>query len=303
MEKRGLGKGLKALISDAPSDPASEAQVRNIPVRQIVANPQQPRTLFDPVKLDELANSIREHGVLQPVLVRRIGHDRYQLLAGERRFRAAQAAGLEKMPVLVKDVDEKQQLEIAIVENLQREDIGALEAARAYRQMAKEFGMTQEAISIRVGKSRGAIANTMGLLELPEELQDSLELSQITEGHARALRGLKDTISMLAAWKIVLSRNLSVRDTEKLVRDSRSNSSEATLGKKDISNYSSTSARNTETNPNYLESANEARVQTNLQELLGTKVSIKRTSTDSGKIEIDFYSTDDLMRIVDLLLE
>src|SRR5580700_7693656 len=199
MEKRGLGRGLAALMSETLTESDGEGHVRQIALDQIAANPMQPRTLFDPIKLEELAISIREHGVLQPVLVRRIGHDRYQLLAGERRFRAALTAGTSQIPALVRACTEKQQLEIAIVENLQREDIGAMEAARAYKRMSIEFDMTQEAIAARVGKSRAAVANTMGLLDLPEAVQDSLETGQISEGHARALKGLKIAGAILDA--------------------------------------------------------------------------------------------------------
>src|ERR1051325_6862145 len=153
MEKRGLGRGLAALISDTMTE-AGESQGRELPIQQIAANPHQPRTLFDPLKMEELVASVREHGILQPVLVRRIGHERYQLVAGERRYRAAQQAGLAVIPALVRECTEREQLEMAVVENVQREDIGPLEAARAYRRLIDEFQMTQETVSQRVGKSR-----------------------------------------------------------------------------------------------------------------------------------------------------
>src|ERR1041385_5746847 len=220
MEKRGLGRGLAALISDTMSED-TQAQVLEIPIDQIVANPFQPRTLFDPIKQEELVASIREHGVLQPILVRRVGHERYQLVAGERRYRATHVAGLPTIPALVKDCTEREQLEIAVVENVQREDIGPLEAARAYRRMSDEFGMTQETIAQRVGKSRTSITNTLGLLDLPEAVQESIERGEITEGHARALKTIRDTPSLLRAWQVVLKRGLSVRETEKLARELR----------------------------------------------------------------------------------
>ena len=191
MEKKGLGRGLAALISDSMAE-GDGAQVRELPVSHIVANPFQPRTLFDPLKQEELVASIREHGVLQPVLVRRVGHERFQLVAGERRFRAAQAAGLTTIPALVKECSDREQLEIAIVENVQREDIGVIEAARAYRRMIDEFNMTQDMVSQRVGKSCSAVANMLRLLSLPEQVQDSVELGEISEGHGRALMMAED---------------------------------------------------------------------------------------------------------------
>src|SRR5262249_44076276 len=147
-------------------------QVHEIPVTQVEANPYQPRVLFDPEKMADLVASVQEHGILQPVLVRRVGPDRYQLVAGERRFRAAQKAGLSSIPAVVKECTEREQLEMAVVENLQREDIGVLEAARAYRRLIDEFAMTQDTVSQRVGKSRSAVANTLRLLKLPEEVQE-----------------------------------------------------------------------------------------------------------------------------------
>jgi len=297
MEKRGLGRGLAALMSDSLMEPEGEEHVREIPLDQIVPNPMQPRTLFDPVKMEELTSSIREHGVLQPVLVRRIGHDRYQLVAGERRFRATQASGITVIPALVKTCTEKQQLEIAIVENLQREDIGAMEAARAYSTMAREFDMTQEAIASRVGKSRAAVANTMGLLDLPAEVQDSLEVGEITEGHARALKGLKESAAILKAWRIVMGKGLSVRDTEKMVRDLRIEVASVSAGEETPASSTAralSSARGSD--------PNEAHLVNRMQEFLKTKVVLRRITGNAGRIEIEFYSDEDLERIVDCLV-
>lgn len=297
MEKRGLGRGLAALISDSFTEPDGEAHVREIELAQVVANPMQPRTLFDSIKLEELSASIREHGVLQPVLVRRVGHDRYQLLAGERRLRAARAAGLTTIPALVKACTEKQQLEIAIVENLQREDIGAMEAARAYRLMAQEFDMTQEAIAARVGKSRTAVTNTLGLLDLPEEVQDSIETGEISEGHARALKGLKKAGAILEAWRTVVRRNLSVRDTERLVRDARDAGLPVEVGAHTRVPTGSLSQTGSQTSD-----PNEAHLINRLQEALKTKVVLRRTAGEAGKIEIEFYSGEDFERIIETLL-
>jgi ParB family transcriptional regulator, chromosome partitioning protein len=299
MEKRGLGRGLASLISNSMADGEPEAQVREIPIGQIKANPLQPRTVFDPVKIDELCASIQEHGVLQPVLVRRIGHEKYELLAGERRFRAATQAGLTAIPALIKECSSTQQLEIAIVENLQREDIGPMEAARAYQRMADEFGMTQEAIAKRIGKSRTAVTNTMGLLDLPQQVQESLEAGQITEGHARALKGIKDASEILLAWETVLKKGLSVRDTEKLSREIRAGAAAGDERPKHSVTTPEAPAHEWSTpggdpNENYLAGQ--------LQEHLKTRVTLRRGAGDTGKIEIEFYSSDDLDRIFELLL-
>ena len=299
MEKRGLGRGLASLISDTMADGEPEAQVREIPLGQISANPLQPRTVFDPAKLEELCASIREHGVLQPILVRRSGHEKYELLAGERRYRAATQAGLTVIPALVKECSSTQQLEIAIVENLQREDIGPMEAARAYQRMAEEFGMTQEAIAKRIGKSRTAVTNTMGLLDLPEQVQESLEAGRITEGHARALKGLRDASAILQAWETVLKKGLSVRDTEKLSREIRAGAaageerqrSSVATPEAPVHEWSTPGG---DPNENYLAGQ--------LQEHLKTRVNLRRGVGDTGKIEIEFYSSDDLDRIFELLL-
>ena len=306
MEKRGLGRGLAALISDTLSAEEAQAQVRELPLVQIVANPYQPRTLFDPLKQEELVSSIREHGILQPILVRQIGHERYQLVAGERRFRASQAAGLAFIPALIKECNEQEQLEIAIVENLQREDIGAIEAARAYRRMADEFGMTQEMIARRVGKSRTAVTNTIGLLDLPEELLESVERNEISEGHARALKAIRDPGDILRAWRTVVKRGLSVRDTEKLARDMRPRSADEaanTRQKESDATSGTASAARAMTDRRYGGSdPNEADLLNQLQETLRTKVALRRTPNGAGRIEIEFYSAEDLERIIDALI-
>src|SRR5712692_5982758 len=182
---RGLGRGLGALIGEQDAMRPRETVVE-IPVEEIRPNRYQPRQSLNDTALHELAESIREHGVLQPVVVRRIDRG-FELVAGERRFRASQLAGLARVPACVRDYTDEQALEVALVENLQREDINALEAARAYRRLADEFGLTQEQIATKVGKSRSTVANTLRLLQLPAKLQRSLESGEITEGHARAL--------------------------------------------------------------------------------------------------------------------
>ncbi|HLK55543.1 MAG TPA: ParB/RepB/Spo0J family partition protein [Chthonomonadaceae bacterium] len=299
MEKRGLGRGLAALISDTLSED-TQPHVQEIPLDQIVANPFQPRTLFDPLKQEELVASIRQHGVLQPVLLRRVGHERYQLVAGERRFRATQASGLATIPALIKECTDSEQLEIAIVENVQREDIGAMEAARAYKRMSEEFGMTQETIAQRVGKSRTAITNSLGLLDLPETVQESIERGEISEGHARALKTIRDPFALLRTWELVVKKGLSVRETEKLSREVRSPAS-APAAAPTGNTTPSPSVRQSASMDTALQDPNAAYYLNQLQSVLQTKVTLRHGTGGSGRIEIEFYSPEDLERIVELM--
>ncbi len=298
MEKRGLGRGLSALLSETNLN--GEGQVQQIPLNQIVANPFQPRTLFDPLKMEDLILSIKEHGVLQPILVRQIAANKYQLVAGERRFRASQSAGLTSIPALVKTVTEQAQLEIAIVENLQREDIGALESARAFRRLMDEFNMTQDAVAKRVGKNRSTVANTLRLLNLPEEVQDSLERNEITEGHARALLMVSDPAQLIQSWQTVVKRGLSVRETEKLARSTRQDVS-GDAHTVTISGSGDVSGKVYETTP-LKRDPHEVSVAEQLQHYLGTKVTLRRFAGGAGRIEIDFFSEEDLYRVVETLL-
>lgn len=298
MRSRGLGRGLAALIAETQSE-EMEASVQEIPLDQVVPNPYQPRTQFDPEKMEELIASVREQGILQPVLLRRIGPDRFQLVAGERRYRAAQAVGLAAIPAMVRECNEREMLEMAVVENVQREDIGAMEAARAYRRLNDEFGLTHEAISQRVGKNRVSITNTLRLLNLPKAIQDSVDRGEITEGHARALLTAREEAAMLRVWQVVRSKNLSVRATEKLAEDTNA-----------MRNGEPYSGGDKETRPRLridttdalpVSDPNEVAIVAALQEALQTKVSLRRKTDGEGKIEIDFYSLDELERLVELL--
>lgn len=286
MEKRGLGRGLAALIPENRSE-GDASDVRQIPVEQIVPNPYQPRVSFDPEKMQELIQSVQEHGILQPVLVRQVGLERYELIAGERRFRAAQKAGLDALPALVKEVSAQGQLEIAIVENLQREDIGAMESARAYYRLMDDFGLTHEAIADRVGKHRTTVVNTLRLLDLPLTVQNSIEIGDIQEGHARSLLGIKDEEALLKAWNVVKEKKLSVRDTENLVKQWKEKpDAQAVVAVR----------------PTVTVDPHERALQDALQDKLGTKVEIRRTSATSGKIEIEFYSDLELQRLAGIVL-
>jgi ParB family chromosome partitioning protein len=278
-----LGRGLGSLL------PAT-AGVDEVDVDLIVPNPRQPRTAIDPEALAELAESVRAHGILQPLLVsRRVsegGAVTYQLVAGERRLHAARAAGLRRVPVVVRETTPQELLELAIVENVQRADLGALEEAVAYRQLVDEFGMTQEAVAERVGKSRVAVANTIRLLGLPEELRASLATGEITEGHARALLGLAHDEARLAAWREVVARGLTVRQTEELVRRLRDAAPSGSA-------RAETAARGADPHLAHLEDR--------LQRALGTQVKLER-SRKGGRIVIRFYGDEDLGALLDRLL-
>ena len=304
MEKRGLGRGLAALIPEIKQGTdGEETRVLHVPVAQIAANPFQPRTVFDPEKMADLVASVQEHGILQPVLVRQIGMDRFQLVAGERRFRAAQKAGLATIPAVVRDCTDREQLEMAVVENLQREDIGVMEAARAYRKLIDEFEMTQDTVAQRVGKSRSAVANILRLLKLPDEVQESLEKGEISEGHARALMMAEHTMAVLHTWQQVLKKQLSVRDTEKLAKSARDAGSRQTIAPAAGSQAGrSAESGQDRTAMSGRSDPNEADVVDRLQQALGTKVALRRTANGSGRLEIEFYSDQDLERLTAALL-
>lgn len=298
MEKRGLGRGLAALFPEAEAAEAA-GRIREIGVDQIAANPYQPRALFDASALLELEQSIREHGILQPILVRETAPGRFQVVAGERRLRAAQNAGLQQVPALVRACDDREMLEIALVENVQREDISAVEAARAYRRMGEEFGLTQEAIARRVGKTRTSVANALRLLLLPAAVQESLERGEISEGHGRALMMAERPEAILETWRALLRRGLSVRETERMAKVSRTagrvpESGDAARTDR-VSGQADLEARG-------FADPNEARVLERLQHALGTRVHVRRGTGGGGRIEIEFYSDDELERLVQILI-
>src|SRR5947209_1412132 len=214
MSERGLGRGLGALIPRP-----SGGGLREIPVEAIRPNPWQPRTNFDEHELEELAQSIREHGVLQPILVSQQADGTFQLITGERRWRAVQKAGMSTVPAIVKEATPRASLELALVENIQRRDLNPLEEAHAFRQLLDEHGLTQEQLATRIGKSRVAVTNTLRLLQLPEGVQEALASGSITEGHARAILTANDEAKRLALLERVIAEQLSVRATEALARD------------------------------------------------------------------------------------
>lgn len=219
MNETRLGKGLAALISSNQIQNTNNAYISDFDINNILANPYQPRMHIDPEELIEIADSIREHGVIQPLIITKDSNsERYLLIAGERRLRAAQLAGLKSVPVLIKESSPQEMLELAIIENIQRKDLNPLEEAYAYKQMQDEFGTSQEEIAKKVGLSRVAITNKIRILAVPDEVKEDILNEKLSEGHARALLGIKDQTSLIAAAKLVVNRGMSVRDTEALVR-------------------------------------------------------------------------------------
>jgi ParB family chromosome partitioning protein len=274
-----LGKGLEALIPPGQwesREPGAGQYIRQVPVGQIVPNPQQPRVQTDASELAELAASIAEHGIIQPVIVTQVAGD-YQLIAGERRWRAARQAGLETIPVIVKEASPQEMLELALVENLQRADLNPLEEAAAYRQLMDEFGLTQEQVAERVGKSRSAVANTVRLLSVTAAVQAALLEGKIAEGHGRAILRLPTPEAQTAALRTIVKRGLSVRQTEELVR--------RLLGKKRVS----------EPRP---PSPEIIMAQERLRQRLGTKVDISHTKK-GGRIVIHYYSDEELHALLE----
>ena len=284
MQKRpALGKGLSALIPDAPAAPAESTT--DIPIDALTPSDFQPRVMVDDARLQELAASIRSNGVIQPIIVRRHG-DRFQIIAGERRWRAAKLAGLHRVPVVVKEVATGQEhslLEMALIENLQREDLNPIDEALAYRRLSDEFHMTPDAIASAVGKDRATVANTVRLLKLPQEVKTEVGAGRLSMGHARALLSLTDEAEQRRIARDVIARNLSVRETESVVRKI----SEGTPAKAAAPKPADVHTR-----------AAEDR----LKLLFGTRVRIVRRGA-RGRIEIDFASEDELIRIFEQITE
>lgn len=276
--RSGLGKGLEALI---PVTEEPKGGVTQVPVSAISANPMQPRSALAPESLADLAASIREHGMIQPLIVTLQGPERYQLIAGERRWQAARMAGLATVPVIVKEATDQQALELALVENIQRADLNPLEEAAAFRQLVDEFGLTQEQVAARVGKSRVAVTNTLRLLRLPAEAKQALADGTIREGHARALLALPTPEAQVAALKTVVKKGLSVRQAEELIRRLLA-----------------------EPAPKKAEEPVSARVRAleeEFRDTLGTKVNLYQNRKGRGRLVIHFYSEEELQAIYDVI--
>lgn len=277
VQKRGLGRGLSALI---PGAEGSGAAALEIPLAELESNPLQPRRRFEPAALEELAATIRAHGVLTPVVVRRAAHG-YQVVAGERRVRAARLAGLTRIPAIVKEASNAQALEMALVENLQREDLNPVEAAEAYRRLIEEFGLTQEDVAGRLGRDRSSVANALRLLRLPRRLREDLAAGILTEGHARALLGLEKAADQLRARDLIVKRGLTVRAAEALVRRLRRGAR-------------GPGGRPAGSDPNLQALEDQLRVA------LGTRVRIVRDG-QGGTVQVSFFSDEDLTRLVEIM--
>jgi ParB family transcriptional regulator, chromosome partitioning protein len=286
MSKRGgLGRGLSALIPGAPEAGEATSGLMEVPVNAVSPNPKQPRTRFDDETIATLAASIREVGILQPLVVRRAGDGRYELIAGERRLRAAKAAGLASVPIVLRDSEDADLLREALIENIHREDLNPIEQAEAFKALLGELGLKQEELADRVGVSRSHIANTIRLLALPLEVQQLLADEKITAGHARAVLSLGDKEAMTSLATRIAAEDLSVRQTEDVVRRFLE-VPQATEDKKRV-------AESITAKPD----ANLAEVEEILSEQLATRVSIQM-GAKRGKVVIEFGSPDDLERIV-----
>jgi len=295
IKRNALGKGLSALLENSETDitsgpigdgsaPVSGA-VPTIPVSQVEPNPFQPRTDFDEAALQELAASIKVHGIIQPITVRKLGYDRYQLIAGERRLKASKLAGLKNIPAFVRIANDQNMLEMALVENIQRDELNDIEVAISYKRLIDECSLTQEELSERVGKNRSTVTNTLRLLRLPPEIQAAIRDGKITMGHARAILGVDDIVKQLMMFRDIINGNLNVRDTEALARVS---------GNKSASRRAPSSIKNTR-------SFELDKIQQVLSSHFGTKISLKKTGSGNGKIIIPFKNDEDLNRVLELL--
>jgi ParB family chromosome partitioning protein len=287
-QKRALGRGLSALIPQAGSGPVpvsgeiSQKNVLRLPIESIRRDTGQPRKVFDENKLRELSESIKAQGLIQPVLVRKDG-DGYRLIAGERRWRAAQLAGLKDVPALIREASDAEAFELALVENLQRTDLNPIEEAEGYRRLIEEFSLTQEQVSQRVGKERSSVANALRLLALPEEVKEMLADGSLNMGHARALLGLPRVPEMVELAGRIAAQKLSVRETERLVRQRKEPAAPAASSAKAAKEKG--------------QSAQARHLVEELQRTLGTKVRLTDRG-GSGTLEIDFFSYEDLDRLL-----
>ena len=291
-KKSGLGKGLGALLSDVDIDITSTSPelstpnvgaVSNISVANIEANPFQPRTEFEREALVDLANSIKEHGIIQPITVRKLGYGKYQLISGERRFRASQIIGLTEVPAYVRIANDQSMLEMAIVENIQRQDLNPMEVAISFQRLIDECEITQEELGEKVSKNRSTVTNFLRLLKLPDVVQLALSSKSISMGHARALLGIEDEKTLVKTYRKVIDNGLSVRKTEELVR-SMNEAGPAKISK-----------------PRYALSYEEQKMRDDLSKQFESKIAISKTNKGNGKISIPFSDHAHLRKILDLL--
>jgi ParB family chromosome partitioning protein len=303
LKKRALGKGLSALLQDNKTDITSSNAVTEVAsgvvgsvamlqIAQIETNPFQPRTHFEEVALQELADSITLHGIIQPVTVRKLGYDKYQLISGERRFRASQLAGLTEVPAYIRIANDQAMLEMALVENVQRENLDAIEIAISYKRLIDECDLTQEAVSEKVSKQRSTVTNYLRLLKLPEEIQLGLREQQISMGHARALINIENKETQLAIFNTIIEQDLSVRDTEELVRETAKGDSSAA----DIL----TAKPNTKSSVNTITDINLSK---ELKAIFNKHAEVKRAANGKGKIVLPFYSEEEMKLFLNRLFK
>ena len=286
MPRQTLGRGLSALLGEEVT-PQTEPPSSEIDIDLIEPNPEQPRTRFAEANLEELAQSIRVNGVVQPIVIRAVG-GRFQIVAGERRWRASQRAGLRKIPAVVREVSDEKLLELALVENIQRQELNPIEEAKAYRKLIDNIGLTQEVIADRVGKHRTVITTSMRLLRLPTEIQQIIEEGSLSAGHGRALLMVDDHVAQREVANLAIESGWSVRDIERAIRKRGSYKTQG-VGKKDVSRAGD---------------ANVKAAETKLMRALNTNVKIVPGKKGmGGKIEIEFYGTDDLDRLFQLIIK
>lgn len=277
-KKAALGKGLNALFTETAAESGSEPEA-SLSIASIVTNPDQPRKSFDETQLSELSDSIKQNGVLQPILVRKKG-DKYEIVAGERRYQASKLAGLKEIPAIVREIDDAEVFQLALIENLQRSDLTPIEEARGYRQLLDTKGLTQEGLAKILSKSRSAIANTLRLMDLPQEVQDMMEEGQITAGHARAILAVPTEEGRIKLAQKVVAENLTVRQTENLAP---------------LFSVTRDEIKPKNPAPQYFK-----RAARTLRQALDTTVKVKQVR-GKNKIEIEFKDEDDLARIIDQL--
>jgi len=286
-KKMALGRGLSALVPE--DERGTNEELREIDIDLIEPNKEQPRTRFDDEKLGELTQSIKENGIIQPIILRRNKNNKYEIVAGERRWRAAQKAGFKKIPAVIREVSDEKLLELALIENIQRHELNSMEEARAYQKLIKTLGLTQEMVANRVGKDRVLIANYLRMLRLPEDIQKLVEEEKITVGHARALLGVDDQGAQRRVARSIMEMSLSVRETERMIkRVAAGESVEKTISKERKSKAVD---------------ANVRAAEEKLRRRFGTKVKIAPDGRGTGgKIEFEYYSEADLDRIFQLLM-
>ena len=277
-KKAALGKGLNALFTETAAESGSEPEA-SLPIASIVTNPDQPRKSFDETQLSELSDSIKQNGVLQPILVRKKG-DKYEIVAGERRYQASKLAGLKEIPAIVREIDDAEVFQLALIENLQRSDLTPIEEARGYRQLLDTKGLTQEGLAKILSKSRSAIANTLRLMDLPQEVQDMMEEGQITAGHARAILAVPTEEGRIKLAQKVVAENLTVRQTENLAP---------------LFSVTRDEIKPKNPAPQYFK-----RAARTLRQALDTTVKVKQVR-GKNKIEIEFKDEEDLARIIEQL--